>query len=155
MKRKRNIINSLYLTPEELEDLVIEREKRYDVVRANEAMCEEYKTDDADYIIAAYGTTARIAKNAIEALRKDGIKVGLIRPITLWPFPANEFSKAADRVKAFLSVEMSMGQMVEDVRLAVNGKKEVYFFGRTGGMVPSPAEIIAKIKEIDGGALND
>ena len=155
MKRKRNIINSLYITPEELEDLVIEREKRYNVVRANEAMCEEYKTDDADYIIAAYGTTARIAKNAIEALRKDGIKVGLIRPITLWPFPADAFGKAADRVKAFLSVEMSMGQMVEDVRLAVNGKKEVYFFGRTGGMVPSPAEIIAKIKEIDGGALND
>lgn len=155
MERKRNIINSLYITPEELEDLVIEREKRYDIVRKNEVMCEEYKTEDADYIIAAYGTTARIAKNAIEALRSEGIKVGLIRPITLWPFPAEAFKKAADKAKAFLSVEMSTGQMVEDVRLAVNGKKDVHFFGRTGGMVPSPAEIIAKIKEIDGGVSND
>ncbi len=151
MQRKRNIVNSLYITPEELEDLVIEREKRYDVVRKNEVMYEEYKTEDADYIIAAYGTTARIAKNAIEELRKDGIKAGLIRPITLWPFPEEVFSKAADKAKAFLSVEMSMGQMVEDVRLAVNGKKPVYFYGRTGGMVPSPAEIIKKVKEIAGG----
>ncbi len=148
MQRKRNIINSLYITPEELEDLVVERQKRYDEVCKNEVMYEEYKTEDADYIIAAYGTTARIAKNAIEELRKEGIKVGLIRPITLWPFPTEVFKKAADKAKAFLSVEMSMGQMVEDVRLAVNGKKEVYFYGRTGGMVPTPAEIIAKIKEI-------
>ncbi len=155
MERKRNIINSLYITPEELEDLVIEREKRYDIIKEKEAMCEEYKTEDADYIIAAYGTTARIAKNAIETLRSEGIKVGLIRPITLWPFPTEAFKKAADKAKAFLSVEMSTGQMVEDVRLAVNGKKDVHFFGRTGGMVPSPAEIIAKIKEIDGGVSND
>ena len=148
MQRKRNIVNSLYITPEELEDLVFERQKRYDEVCKNEVMYEEYKTEDADYIIAAYGTTARIAKNAIEELRKEGIKAGLIRPITLWPFPTEVFKKAADKAKAFLSVEMSMGQMVEDVRLAVNGKKEVYFYGRTGGMVPTPAEIIAKIKEI-------
>lgn len=148
MERKRNIINSLYITPEELEDLVVERQKRYDEVCKNEVMYEEYKTEDADYIIAAYGTTARIAKNAIEELRKEGIKVGLIRPVTLWPFPYEVFNKAADKAKAFLSVEMSMGQMVEDVRLGVKGKKEVYFYGRTGGMVPTPAEIIAKIKEI-------
>lgn len=87
----------------------------------------------------------------LKALRAEGIKAGLIRPITLWPFPAEAFNKAADTAKAFLSVEMSTGQMVEDVKLAVNGKKDVFFFGRTGGMVPTPAEIIAKIKEIDGG----
>lgn len=151
MQRKRNIINSLYITPEELEDLVVEREKRYDVIRKNEVMYEEYKTEDADFVIAAYGTTARIAKNAIEQLRKEGIKTGLIRPITLWPFPYDVFEKAADKAKAFLSVEMSMGQMVEDVKLGVNGKKPVHFFGRTGGMVPSPQEIIDKVREIAGG----
>lgn len=151
MQRKRNIINSLYITPDELEALVIEREKRYDVVRKNEVMYEQYKTEDADFILAAYGTTARIAKNAIEQLRKEEIKTGLIRPITLWPFPYDIFNKAADTAKAFLSVEMSMGQMVEDVRLGVNGKKPVHFFGRTGGMVPSPQEIINKVKEIAGG----
>ena len=151
MQRKRNIINSLYITPDELEALVIERETRYDVVRKNEVMYEQYKTEDADFILAAYGTTARIAKNAIEQLRKEGIKTGLIRPITLWPFPYDIFNKAADTAKAFLSVEMSMGQMVEDVRLGVNGKKPVHFFGRTGGMVPSPQEIINKVKEIAGG----
>jgi len=151
MKRKRNIINSLYITPDELEELVWEREKKYDVIRANEARAEEYMTEDADYIIAAYGTTARIAKNAIKTLREQGIKAGLIRPITLWPFPSDVFNKAADTAKAFLSVEMSTGQMVEDVKLAVNGKKDVFFFGRTGGMVPTPAEIVEKIKEIDGG----
>lgn len=151
MKRKRNIINSLYITPEELEELVWEREKRYDTVKAKEVRYEEYETDDADYIIVAYGTTARIAKNAVKALRAEGIKAGLIRPITLWPFPMEVIGKAADKAKAFLSVEMSTGQMVEDVKLAVNGKKDVFFFGRTGGMVPTPAEIVAKIKEIDGG----
>lgn len=151
MKRKRNVINSLYMTPEELEDLVVEREKRYDAIRSKEARFEEYEAEDADYIIAAYGTTARIAKNAVKALRGEGIKAGLIRPVTLWPFPKEAFAKAADKAKAFLSVEMSMGQMVEDVKLAVNGKKDVFFFGRTGGIVPTPAEIVAKIKEIDGG----
>lgn len=150
-KRKRNVINSLYLTPEELEDLVLEREKKYDKVKASEVRFEEYQTSDADYIIAAYGTTARIAKNAIEALRKEGYKVGLIRPITLWPFPVDAFQAAATKAKAFLSVEMSTGQMVEDVRLAVGGAAPVHFFGRTGGMVPTPAEIAGKIKEIAGG----
>lgn len=151
MKRKKNIINSLYITPDELEVLVWEREKRYQKIKEKEVMVETYQTEDADYVIAAYGTTARIAKNAIAELREEGIKVGLIRPITLWPFPEKAFKEAARQAKAFLSVEMSTGQMVEDVRLAVNGAKPVYFFGRTGGMVPSPAEIIAKIKEIDGG----
>lgn len=149
--RKRNIINSLYITPDELENLVWEREEKYKLIKHKEAMAEEYKTNDAEYIIAAYGTTARIAKNAINKLRLDGIKVGLIRPITLWPFPTDVFKKAAEHTKAFLSVEMSTGQMVEDVALSVNGKAEVHFYGRTGGMVPTPAAIEEEIRKIAGG----
>lgn len=151
MKRKRNIVNSLYITPEELEVLVLERERKYDEIRKTEARYEEYNTADADIVIAAYGTTARIAKNAMDTLRAEGIKVGLIRPITLWPFPAQIFEQTAKTAKAFLSVEMSTGQMIEDVKLSVNGAAPVYFTGRTGGMVPTPSEIIAKIKEIHGG----
>ena len=111
-------------------------------------------TEDAELVLAAYGTTARIAKSAISIARKElGIKVGLIRPITLWPFPEEAFAQAAaqDSVKAFLSVEMSTGQMVDDVRLSVNGKKPVHFYGRAGGMIPTPRDIVAKIREILGG----
>ncbi len=147
MKRKKNIINSLYLTPEELENLCIEREKRYDKIRAAEALYEEIQTEDADVIIAAYGTIARVAMSAVEAARAKGIKAGLIRPITLWPFPEKVFAKRAETAKCFLSVEMSMGQMVEDVRLSVNGKKPVYFYGRTGGMVPEQDAIVAEIEK--------
>ncbi len=147
MKRKKNIINSLYLTPEELENLCIEREKRYDKIRATEALYEEIQTEDADVIIAAYGTIARVAMSAVEAARAKGIKAGLIRPITLWPFPEKVFAKRAETAKCFLSVEMSMGQMVEDVRLSVNGKKPVYFYGRTGGMVPEQDAIVAEIEK--------
>ncbi len=140
-KRKHNIINSLYIEANELETLVNNRYKKYAEIEKNEARWESYMTDDADYILVAYGTIARIAKTAISALRRDGIKVGLIRPITLWPFPKEAFEKAAETAKGFLSVEMSMGQMVEDVRLSVNGKKPVSFFGRTGGVIPTPDEI--------------
>ncbi len=150
-KRKRNIINSLYITPDELEEVVLKRKERYNTIKQNETLVEEYLTDDADYIIAAYGTTARIAKNAIGQLRSEGYKVGLIRPITLWPFPTAVFEKAATHAKAFLSVEMSTGQMVEDVKLSVNGKADVHFYGRTGGMVPTPSAIVEKIKSIAGG----
>ena len=147
MKRKKNIINSLYLTPEELEYLCVEREKRYDKIRATEALCEEIDTEDADIIIAAYGTIARVAMSAVQEARAKGIKAGLIRPITLWPFPTEAFAKRAETAKCFLSVEMSMGQMVEDVRLSVNGKKPVYFYGRTGGMVPEQDAIVAEIEK--------
>ena len=122
----------------------------YKKVEENEVRVEEYKLDDAEYVIAAYGTIARVAKTAIEKLRANGIKVGLIRPITLWPFPKASFNTAAEKVKGMLSVEMSMGQMVEDVRLSVNGKCPVGFYGRTGGMIPTPDEIctaIMKMKE--------
>lgn len=151
MKREHNIINSLYIDPAELEKTVIERYKRYEQVAMNETRVEEYMTDDAEYIIAAYGTIARVAKSAIAALRAEGIKVGLIRPITLWPFPEAAFKKAAAKVSGILDVEMSMGQMVEDVRLSVNGACPVEFFGRTGGVIPTPGEICDALKKMKEG----
>ncbi len=150
-KRKHNIVNSLYIEPDALEKMVVDRYEKYKVIEKNETKVEEYMTEDAEIIIAAYGTIARVAKSAIAQLRKDGVKVGLIRPITLWPFPSENFAKAAEKVDAFLSVEMSMGQMVEDVRLAVNGKKPVEFFGRTGGVIPTPDEIYDYVMKMKGG----
>lgn len=147
-KRKHNIINSLYMSPEELEKTVIEREKKYKTICENEKKYETYAADDADIILTAYGTTSRIARTAVDELRADGYKVGLIRPITLYPFPYDIFEKTAAAAKVFLSVEMSMGQMVEDVKLAVGDKAKVHFFGRTGGVIPTPQEIIGKVKEI-------
>ena len=111
-------------------------------------MLEQYHTDDARYLMVAYGATARIVKSAVDKARAEGIPVGLIRPITLWPFPTAEIAAAAEQAKAFLCVEMSMGQMVEDVRLAVNGRRPVEFYGRTGGMVPTPAEILNEIRRM-------
>lgn len=150
-KRKHNIVNSLYLSPEELEQTIIERENRYNIIRENEQRWECHDIEDADIVVTAYGTTSRVCESAVKTLRAEGIKVGMIRPITLWPFPEKIFAKAAETAKAFVSVEMSMGQMVEDVRLAVNGKAPVYFFGRTGGIIPTPAEIVERVREIAGG----
>ncbi len=147
MARKKNIINSLYLTPEELEALCVKRQERYNKIQENETLYEEIQTDDADLIVVAYGTIARIAMSAVEEARKKGLKVGLIRPITLWPFPTKAFERLAETAKCFLSVEMSLGQMVEDVRLAVNGRKPVYFYGRTGGMVPEQDAIVTEIEK--------
>ncbi len=151
LKREHNITNSLYIEPDVLEKTVLERYERYAKIEENEVRVEEYMTDDAEYVIASYGTTARIAKTAIAKLRAEGIKVGLIRPITLWPFPSKNFEEISKKVKGILSVEMSMGQMVEDVRLAVNGKCPVDFFGRTGGVVPTPDEIVNALKKMKEG----
>ncbi len=151
-KRAHNIINSLYLTPQELENLVHARFERYKVVEANEPKAEEYLTDDADIVLVAYGATARIAKAAVNMARNIGIKAGLIRPITLWPFPKDTLAKAAEHASKFLCVEMSMGQMIEDVKLAIRSSKPVEFFGRTGGVIPAPAEVFEAIKTIAGGA---
>ena len=152
MKRKKNIINSLFIEASELEDLVLERQKRYDEICKNEVRYEAVDVEDADIVLVAYGTTARIAKTAMAKAKEQGYKVGIIRPITLWPFPFEAFEKALykNTNKTFLAVEMSMGQMVEDVRLAVNGRANVEFFGRTGGIVPTPKEILEKIEEIGG-----
>ncbi|MDR1689907.1 MAG: 3-methyl-2-oxobutanoate dehydrogenase subunit VorB [Clostridiales bacterium] len=150
-KRKKNIVNSLYLQPEELEEKNFARYEKYKEIAENEAMCEEYKTDDADIILVSYGATSRICKNAITMARAEGIKAGLLRPITLWPFPKKSLMARADGAKAFISVEMSMGQMIEDVKLAIECKKPVALCSRTGGIVHSPEDILAKIKAVNGG----
>ena len=149
-KRDRAIINSLYIDPNALENHVNKLYAKYAEMEKNEVMVQEEMLEDADIVLVAYGTTARVARSAMRKAREAGVKVGLIRPITLWPFPKESIRKACEHASAFLTVEMSMGQMVEDVRLAVNGKKPVHFFGRTGGIVPTVREIydeIMKIKE--------
>ena len=150
-KRKPNIINSLYLAPEILEEHNNDLQKKYRTIKENEIKVESYNLENADVVIAAYGTTARIAKTAIANLEKEGYKVGFIRPITLWPYPYEEFKKINKNCKGILTVEMNSGQMLDDVKIAVEGKFPVYFYGRTGGMVPTPKEIMAKVKEIYGG----
>ena len=148
MKRKRNVINSLYIDPEELELLIKARYEKYYNIEQTETRYEAENIDDAEVVLVAYGTTARIAKAAMKTARADGMKVGLIRPITLWPFPSSIIAQTAKTAKAIISVEMSMGQMVEDIRLAVNGICPVHFYGRTGGMIPTPAEVIGEIRRV-------
>ena len=154
MARKHNIVNSLSLVPEELERLNFERYERYKTVEENETMYEEYMTEDAEIVIAAFGIAARVSKNAITEARKKGIKVGMIRPITLWPFPEKPFKKAAQTAKQFISVELSMGQMIEDVKLATECKVPVTLCNRTGGMIPSPDMVLDAIEKAaeNGGA---
>lgn len=155
-KRPHNIVNSLHLQPERLEETNIERYERYDRIKAAEQRAEEYLTEDADIIVVAFGASSRIVRSAVNKAREKGIKAGLIRPITLWPFPTDVISAAADRAKAFLTVEMNMGQMVDDVRLVVCGRKPVEFFGRAGGIIPTPVEVLAAIERqaasLEGGA---
>ena len=150
-KRKKNIINSLFMNPNELEASIIARYKRYEELAEKETKYEEYKCDDADIVIVAYGITSRICKTAIAAARAKGSKVGLLRPITLYPYPKKPLLKLADSAKHFLVVELNMGQMVDDVKVATECKKPVTFFGRTGGVIPSPAEVLAEIEKIAGG----
>lgn len=149
-KRKHNVVNSLYLTPQALEDLVVERFKRYEKIKATEQRASEYLTEDADIILVAFGASARVAHSAVDMAREQGIKAGLIRPITLWPFPTDCLKKAAKTAKGFLSVEMNMGQMVDDVKLAIDCSRPVEFFGRTGGVIPTPNEILEKIIKFGG-----
>ncbi len=151
--RERNITNSLYIQAETLEERILERFERYQKIKDNETEIELLNTEDADYVIAAYGATARIASTAAKICREKGIKVGVARPITLWPFPDKALAEIATKVKGILTVEMSMGQMVEDVRLAVNGVCPVEFYGRTGGVIPSPDEIVEAIEKMAGGAV--
>lgn len=152
MQRKHNVINSLYLKPDELERTNFERYERYATIEQNETMCEEYLMEDAEICVTAFGIASRIAKNAVNEARAKGIKVGLIRPITLWPFPKKNYEKASEQVKAFISVELSMGQMIEDVRLAIKDKAPVTLCNRSGGMIPSPNQVLdAIIKANNGG----
>ena len=153
MEREHNIVNSLFLSPEKLEEENFKRYERYKYIEENEAMYEEYMMDDAEICIAAFGIAARVAKNAINEARKQGIKAGLIRPITLWPFPNAPFKKAAEKVKEIISVELSMGQMIEDIKLASECKVPVSLCNRVGGMIPSPEQVLeAIVNAHNGGA---
>ena len=147
-ERKHNIINSLYLDPELLEKTNFERFERYKTIEENEAMYESFMMEDAEYCVVAFGIAARVSKNAVVAARKKGIKVGLIRPITLWPVPKKVMAEAAEQCKAFLSVELSMGQMIEDIKLYTGCKKPVELCCRTGGMIPAPEQVLESIEKL-------
>lgn len=146
--RKPRKVTSFDLDPYELEKMNLRYQETYKKVSENEIRYEEFEIEDAEIIVVAYGTMARIVKTVIESARKEGIKVGLFRPITLWPFPYERLSQISKHVKNLLTVEMSYGQMVEDVKLAVNGKSNVEFYGRSAGVVPTPAEILDAIRKI-------
>ena len=150
-RAQRNILISFDILAEGLEKMNLVLQNKYAKIRENEVRFEEYKMDDADYAITAFGTVARIAKTTIELARNEGIKVGLIRPITLYPFPEKVIENRASQVKFFFDTEMNEGQMLEDVKLSVNGKKPVYFHGRLGGIVPTAEEILDEFKKHLGG----
>ena len=145
--RGPNIITSLELDAERMEKNNLRFQAKYKEIEKHEVRYEEINCEDADYLLVAFGSTARICLKTIDLAREEGIKVGLLRPITLWPFPSDIISKYADRVKGILTVEMNAGQMVEDVRLAVNGKVKVEFYGRLGGIVPTPDKVYEALKE--------
>ncbi|MBE5778143.1 MAG: 3-methyl-2-oxobutanoate dehydrogenase subunit VorB [Clostridiales bacterium] len=142
----RAIINSLYIQPDVLEKHCQKLQAKYDAIEAAECRWQEEETEDAEIVIVAYGTTSRICRSAMRKLRKEGIRVGMIRPITLWPFPEAAIRATLKTARQYLCVEMSMGQMIDDVRLAINGERPVDFYGRTGGMVPTVNEIVEKIR---------
>ncbi len=146
--RESRVIRSLLLKEGELERHNNHLQEKFRRMKESELLHEEIMIDDAELVIVAYGTSARIAKSAVTNVRKEGINAGMIRPVTLWPFPEKPISAVSERVKSFLVVEMSAGQMIEDVRLAVEGRAPVHFYGRTGGEMPSVDEIEKKIKEI-------
>ena len=150
-RREHHIVNSLYLVPEQLEQKNFERFERYARIEREEARFESFMMEDAEICVVAFGIAARVSKNAVMAARREGLKVGMIRPITLWPFPSAALAEAAKTVKGFLSVELSMGQMIEDVKLAVSCSRPVSLCRRTGGMIMSPDEVLAKIRETAGG----
>ncbi|GAH87368.1 unnamed protein product, partial [marine sediment metagenome] len=139
---------SLWLPEGALEKHNYKLKAKYEQVQKNEVICEQYEVDDAEIVVVAYGVAARIVRGAVDKAREEGIKAGWIRPVTLWPFPTEQISKAADELRIFLTVEMSNGQMVEDVKLAIAGKAPVVFYGRPGGGVPTVDEILDKIKQL-------
>ena len=150
-RTKPNIVNSLYLQPDLMEKHNHVLQDKYAKIQAEETRWEALNTDDAEVVVVAYGITSRIAMTAINKARANGVKVGLFRPISLWPFPSQPLAELAKTAKAFVVFEMSAGQMVEDVRLAVNGAKPVSFHGRTGGMLPTPKELYEKIISVANG----
>jgi 2-oxoglutarate ferredoxin oxidoreductase subunit alpha len=146
--REQNIVRSLWLKEGALEELNYKLQAKYKQVEKNEVLCEQYEVATAEIVVVAYGVAARIVRSAVEKAREEGIKAGWLRPITLWPFPTEQISKAAEDFKIFFVVELSCGQMVEDVKLAVNGKVPVLFYGRPGGGVPTVDEVLKKIRQL-------
>ncbi len=142
--RKKNVITSLYIQSEDMEQKNFKLQAKYKEISENETRYEEYMIDDAEIVIVSYGITSRISRKVVDLARQQNIKMGLLRPITLWPYPSARITELAEesRVKGFISAEMSTGQMVEDVKLAVNGRKPVHLYGRTGGIIPTPEEIL-------------
>src|SRR5690554_4618823 len=152
--RKPNIVNTLDIIADKAEKNMQALLAKYDRIKAEEARWQEVGTEDADVILVGYGTSGRVARSAMEMARRQGLKVGLFRPITLWPFPEKRLQELAKSERTFLAVEMSAGQMIEDVRLAVNGVSPVYLSNRLGGMVPTPEDVLAKIHEIVEGRVS-
>ncbi|MDP2910800.1 MAG: 3-methyl-2-oxobutanoate dehydrogenase subunit VorB [Candidatus Omnitrophota bacterium] len=148
--RKPRIIKSLILSEAELEKFNLKLQKKYKEIKDGEQRCEVLYGDDSEIMLVAYGTPSRIARSVVEKLRKKGMKIGMVRPITLWPFPEKAFKKLAKNVKSFLVVEMSCGQMIEDVKLAIDCARPVHFYGRTGGEIPVEEEIVKAIENING-----
>lgn len=147
--RKRNVINSLYIAPEVLEDHNLKLQAKYTAAKENECRCENYLTEDAELVVAAFGSCARIAKAAVEEARSQGIKAGLCRPITLWPFPEAAVAEACKNARACIVTEMNEGQMVYDIRLALKDRIPVYSFGKMGGVIPTPKQILDEIKKLE------
>lgn len=145
--RNRNVVTSLELDPGRQEKFNQKLQAKYRTIEENEVRYEEFQTEDADYILVAYGSSSRICQKTVDLAREAGLKIGLIRPITLFPFPVKVIQKHLSHAKGFMSVEMSAGQIVEDVKLAVNGKVPVVHFGRMGGMIPSPNEVLEAMKD--------
>ena len=144
--RQRNVITSLELKPEEMEKNNIRFQEKYKLIEENEVRFEEINCEDADYLIVAFGSMARIGAKAMELAREEGIKVGILRPITLWPFPKKAIAEYANKVKGMLVTELNAGQMVEDVRLATNCNVHVEHFGRFGGIIPTPTEVLEALE---------
>ena len=154
VNRKGNVINTLDIIPESFEKKLFKLLAKYEDIKKEEARWQEAGTEDAEIILVGYGTSARVARSAMELARREGLKVGLFRPITLFPFPEQQLRSLAGPHKKFLCVEMSGGQMIEDVRLAVEGKSPVYLTNRLGGMVPTPEDVLTKIRDILEGRVN-
>ena len=153
-RKERNVVTSLELEPDKMEVNNLRLQDTYRRISENEVRYKEYHTEDAEYLIVAFGSVARICLKAIEDARAKGIKIGLLRPITLWPFPSDRLKELSSKIKGILTVELNAGQMIEDVKLSVECKIPVYHFGRMGGIVPNPGEVMNAFNNCFGEAAN-
>jgi 2-oxoglutarate ferredoxin oxidoreductase subunit alpha len=149
--RPANINTSLFLGAEKLEEVNLRLQAKLKEIAANEVRWKEYSTEDADLLLVAFGTVGRVCQSVVREARAKGVKVGLLRPVTLWPFPSARLAELAEQVRGMLVVEMNAGQMLEDVRLAVEGRCPVRFYGRMGGIIPLPDEILPELEKLDAG----